>query len=52
MKILMLPGDGIGPEIMEATATALDKLNKFHDLKLDFEQLSICLLYTSPSPRD
>ena len=41
MKIIMLPGDGIGPEIMEATATALDKLNKFHDLKLDFEQLSI-----------
>ena len=37
----MLPGDGIGPEIMKATAVVLDKLNKSFNLRLNFEQLSI-----------
>ncbi len=32
MKILILPGDGIGPEIMAATRAALDALNDAHGL--------------------
>ena len=38
MELLVLPGDGIGPEITEAT--------------LDVLRVVDCLLYTSPSPRD
>ena len=41
MKIIMLPGDGIGPEIMKATAVVLNKLNESCNLRLNFEQLSI-----------
>ena len=37
MKILILPGDGIGPEIMAATGAALEALNETHGLKLAFE---------------
>ncbi len=43
MKILILPGDGIGPEIMAATRAALDALNDAHGLKLDFEERAIGL---------
>ena len=41
MKILILPGDGIGPEIMAATMTALKALNDTHALKLDFEEHAV-----------
>ena len=41
MKILILPGDGIGPEIMAATMTALKALNDKHALKLDFEEHAV-----------
>ncbi len=41
MKILILPGDGIGPEIMAATVTALDALNESCGLKLDFEERTV-----------
>ncbi len=43
MKILILPGDGIGPEIMAATRAALEALNDFHGLKLDFQERAIGL---------
>ncbi len=43
MKILILPGDGIGPEIMTATATALDAVNEKFGLKLDFEEHAVGL---------
>ena len=43
MKILILPGDGIGPEIMAATRAALDALNDAHGLKLAFEERAIGL---------
>ena len=43
MKILILPGDGIGPEIMAATMTALNALNDKHALKLDFEAHAVGL---------
>jgi 3-isopropylmalate dehydrogenase len=43
MKILILPGDGIGPEIMAATRVALDALNDKHALKLNFEEMAIGL---------
>ncbi len=43
MKILILPGDGIGPEIMAATVTALGALNDKFGLKLDFEEHAVGL---------
>lgn len=43
MKILILPGDGIGPEIMAATGAALEALNDTHGLKLAFEERVIGL---------
>ena len=43
MKILILPGDGIGPEIMAATGAALEALNDIHGLKLAFEERVIGL---------
>ncbi|MBT7944244.1 MAG: isocitrate/isopropylmalate dehydrogenase family protein, partial [Alphaproteobacteria bacterium] len=43
MKILVLPGDGIGPEIMAATVVALNVLNDTCALKLDFEQRDVGL---------
>ena len=43
MKILILPGDGIGPEIMAATGATLEVLNDTHGLKLAFEERVIGL---------
>ncbi|QIB36268.1 isocitrate/isopropylmalate dehydrogenase family protein [Ancylobacter pratisalsi] len=43
MRILVLPGDGIGPEITEATLRALDALSARLDLKFDFEEGAIGL---------
>jgi 3-isopropylmalate dehydrogenase len=37
MKILVLPGDGIGEEITHATMTVLDVVNERFSLRLDFE---------------
>ena len=37
MKILVLPGDGIGPEITEATLSVLNAVNLTHELGLQFE---------------
>jgi len=41
MKILVLPGDGIGPEIMEATVRALEALDDRFGLGLDFERRDV-----------
>ncbi len=41
MKLLILPGDGIGPEIMAATVMALGVLNESCGLKLDFEERTV-----------
>ena len=38
MRILVLPGDGIGPEITKATMAVLDRLNAELGLGLSFEQ--------------
>jgi len=43
VKILILPGDGIGPEIMAATVAALGALNDKFALKLDFEERAVGL---------
>ena len=43
MRILILPGDGIGPEIMAATRRALDALDARLGLKLEFEERPIGL---------
>lgn len=43
MRILVLPGDGIGPEITEATLRALDALSARLKLKLDFEKRTVGL---------
>ncbi len=37
MKILLLPGDGIGPEIMEATEQALAAMNRKYGLGFEME---------------
>jgi 3-isopropylmalate dehydrogenase len=41
MKILVLPGDGIGPEITEATLTVLDRANARYKLGLEWQQEEI-----------
>ncbi|NQW00448.1 MAG: isocitrate/isopropylmalate dehydrogenase family protein [Rhodospirillales bacterium] len=41
MKLLLLAGDDIGPEIMAPTKRALIRLNEKFDLGLDFEERSI-----------
>ena len=41
MKILILPGDGIGPEIMAATMAVLKPLNDKFGLGLDFVERKI-----------
>ena len=43
MKILVLPGDGIGPEITEATLAVLDRANAKHGLGLQWEREEIGL---------
>ncbi|OLT52710.1 3-isopropylmalate dehydrogenase [Corynebacterium sp. CNJ-954] len=43
MKILVLPGDGIGPEISSATLQVLEYLNTARDLGLEFETAEIGL---------
>ncbi|WP_435112340.1 isocitrate/isopropylmalate dehydrogenase family protein [Nocardiopsis synnemataformans] len=41
MRILVLPGDGIGPEITEATLDVLYAANRTHSLNLDVETADI-----------
>ncbi|MFK0007827.1 isocitrate/isopropylmalate dehydrogenase family protein [Paenarthrobacter sp. NPDC090520] len=43
MKILVLPGDGIGPEITETTLDVLKTVDQIHSLGLEFEQKDIGL---------
>lgn len=43
MNILVLPGDGIGPEITESTLEVLDVVNDALDLNLQFETADIGL---------
>ena len=43
MRILMLPGDGIGPEITDATAAVLDQLRTSCSLDLTLERRDIGL---------
>ena len=43
MRMLVLPGDGIGPEIMAAALAALEALNAERGLKLEFEERAIGL---------
>ena len=44
MKILVLPGDGIGPEITEATLTVLDRANARYKLGLEWQMEEIGLV--------
>ncbi|MCY1390190.1 3-isopropylmalate dehydrogenase [compost metagenome] len=37
MRILVLPGDGIGPEIVESSMSVLQAANKKFDLDLSFD---------------
>src|SRR5258708_15791532 len=43
MRIAVLPGDGIGPEICAAAVSVLDLLNKRFSLRLEFESHEIGL---------
>ena len=44
MKILVLPGDGIGPEITAATLAVLDRANSLFKLGLEWQQEEIGLV--------
>ena len=44
MKILVLPGDGIGPEITAATLTVLERANALFKLGLEWQREEIGLL--------
>ncbi len=44
MKILVLPGDGIGPEITQATLTILDRANALFKLGLEWQMDEIGLV--------
>ena len=44
MKIIVLPGDGIGPEITEATLRVLDVADQALSLGLEFETHQIGLV--------
>ena len=44
MKILVLPGDGIGPEITEATLAVLDRANAKFKLGLEWDRQDIGLV--------
>ena len=37
MKLLVLPGDGIGPEISQATLTVLNRANSLYQLGLKWQ---------------
>jgi isocitrate/isopropylmalate dehydrogenase len=41
MRIAVLPGDDIGPEIVEATLCILERANSVFRLRLDFEKLDV-----------
>jgi 3-isopropylmalate dehydrogenase len=41
MNLLVLPGDGIGPEITQATLGVLDEVNRLFDLRLRFDSADI-----------
>ena len=41
MDILVLPGDGIGPEITEATLAVLTATDRRFGLGLSFEEMTI-----------
>lgn len=43
MRLLILPGDGIGPEISQATRAVLDAANELLGLGLEFEERDIGL---------
>ena len=57
-KVMVLPGDGIGVEVMAANMKVIDWLAKHKSLDFDMSEGLVggtsydCLLYTSPSPRD
>ena len=41
IKFAVLPGDGIGPEVMEVTLNVLDQIAERFDLHLDYEKADI-----------
>ena len=41
MKLLVLPGDGIGPEITDATLAVLEAANRLFKLNLSFEEQKV-----------
>jgi hypothetical protein len=46
MHLIVLPGDGIGPEITKATITVLDTASRKHalDLKFDYDDVGFASL--------
>ena len=56
MKIAVLKGDGIGPEIVEAAQTVLNKANDLFDLKIEYKEAlfggSAYDVYGNPYPEE
>ena len=53
-RIVLLPGDGIGPEITAVTKDLLKAVSQKHGFKLILDEKPIggCLLYTSDAADD
>ncbi|MFA7249101.1 MAG: isocitrate/isopropylmalate dehydrogenase family protein [Dehalococcoidia bacterium] len=47
MRIVVLPGDGIGPEITEATVAVLEAVDRKHELGLTYERHEVGLVSLS-----
>ena len=39
MKIALIPGDGIGPDIISQALKVLDAVSRKYDVKFDFEEV-------------
>ena len=51
-KILLLPGDGIGPEVINEVKKIIEWFNKNRSLDFEVDQDLVCLLYTSDAADD
>src|SRR5690625_3942040 len=41
LKFAVLPGDGIGPEVMDVTLEVLERVAKAHDLRLEYQSADV-----------
>src|SRR5690625_4972967 len=41
LKFAVLPGDGIGPEVMDVTLQLLEQIAKTHNLRLEYQEADV-----------